>query len=732
MKHTAAFALPAALCLGLAAQQPGLRAPAATGLATAQGVFVCDGELVALGANYKAWFCDGEVEFVPAFGRTAKHNVPLRLRATGMARGEAAVAFASVPAQRHGAEAVRFARAVGVAEIFVAQERGLEQSFVFAERPAGNGDLVVTCALQCECDSAADGQGGLVFAAPGVGTFTIGAVTGIDAAGERVRGALQRTGNTLTMSLPADFVDRATYPLVLDPLLGGPVLASGLDRENADVVFDAGTGDWLAVWQTFDSSSSDADIYGQRIDQATGSAFGGVFPIDVTSVNTLNPRAGSVRSAGRVLVVYHWAGIFTGALQCRTIAVAAGTASTAATLASTGWSRYAVASEDTTADNEALVVWGTGTDVVAMQVTVNASGAPLVSVAISIVSGLTDPTCSISKTNGGSGNYLIAWRSAGILPVGGTTLYAILVSRNLAVLTPSHTVDTAVSGAAAIDCNGSRYLVAYTRWESGGMTRDIRCASVVYLAAFGALTVIDGPTPLEATVGQDETWPDVAWLGQRYCVTFTENTGTTTENAFAWLVSPDCTTCNTRMTLAGVNLTTSYTLERDARVAGRAHFVAGAIDGEIVYTEDQTTPPHPIVVGQRVVSSGPGGAVTNLGGGCGQGGTATSTANGFAVGNTNCQFAVTGLAPGALPLCCLAVPAATIPCGTCTFLNPLATYFEPNVAGTATFTFAVPCGTVFIGFQMDVQWASLLTPTSPCPLVSGLSASNRVRFTVGS
>ena len=61
------------------------------------------------------------------------------------------------------------------------------------------------------------------------------------------------------------------------------------------------------------------------------------------------------------------------------------------------------------------------------------------------------------------------------------------------------------------------------------------------------------------------------------------------------------------------------------------------------------------------------------------------------------------------------MPAATIPCGICTFVNPLATFFESNIAGAATHTFSVRCDPIYIGFQMEVQWVSLLAPTSPCP-----------------
>lgn len=45
--------------------------------------------------------------------------------------------------------------------------------------------------------------------------------------------------------------------------------------------------------------------------------------------------------------------------------------------------------------------------------------------------------------------------------------------------------------------------------------------------------------------------------------------------------------------------------------------------------------------------------------------------------------------------------------------------------------FQVPCDPAVFDFQMEVQWKSLLSPASPCPLLPGLSASNRVRFTVG-
>lgn len=735
-------AYPLALCLGLAAQDaPRVTQPApppAVGFAAAHGVFECDGQLVALGPDYKAWFHHGEVEFVPAFGRSAPRNHPLRLRATGMARGDTAVAFAAVAAERRGDDAVQFRRTNDVTEVYSLHERGLEQTFVLAKRPAGDGDLHVTLAVRCDVAGEPDGQGGLRFQVPDVGVFTLGTLTGVDAHGNRASGSLLCTRDTLTLTLPADFVDHAAYPLVLDPLLGGPTLQSGLDREYPDVVYDHGTGDWCAVWVTY-VSATDADVYGQRIAQATGSPVGGVFPIDVSTANTDYPRLGSVRLVGRVLVVYHVDGaVFpptSDRIVGRSINVATGVASADATIASVN-SIYDVAGDETTVDDEALVVWGASNnmDVLAAQVTLNATGAPVPSSPVVVDTGsTTGALCSISKTSGGTGKYLIAWRPAGSPLVNPpTTLHGVLVSRNLAILTPSHVLDTNAWGVPSVDCSGSSYLVAYTHLEPASTTnRDVMAVSVAHQAAAGILVVTAGPTAIEATPGQDDNHPQVAWLGQRYGVTFSEGPGTNSENVGAWLVDPDCTTCNTRMSLTGVNLSANYTQERQPRIAGRAAWQPGANDGMVVYTEDQPSPSHPIVVGQRVLSVGPGGAVTSLGGGCGQGGLATATTNGFALGNNACRFECSGLPAGALPLCCLGVPSPTIPCGTCTFLNPLASFFEPSLAGTASHTFRVPCSTIYIGFQMEVQWVSLLTPSSPCPLVPGMSASARVRFTVG-
>jgi len=47
----------------------------------------------------------------------------------------------------------------------------------------------------------------------------MGTVTGIDHRGVRARGTIRRDGDCVELSLPASFVDRAAFPLVLDPFV---------------------------------------------------------------------------------------------------------------------------------------------------------------------------------------------------------------------------------------------------------------------------------------------------------------------------------------------------------------------------------------------------------------------------------------------------------------------------------------------------------------------------------
>lgn len=708
--------------------------PVASPLQVPVGVFESDGGLVALAPGYKAWLRPGDVEFLPVLGARAPH-LPLHLRPVAVERGGAVVPLAAGAGERVSPTRASFAVAPGISAVYDSRERGLEQSFVFAERPAGQGDLVVRLELRTAMPLASVDASRLRFVQPGCGEITIDTVVGIDALGHRTAGAMRFDGTTLSLSLPAAFVDAAAYPLTLDPLLGAATQLGPNNSTAQDVVFDATVADYLVVW-TVPVSILDSDVYGLRVDGPTGAAIGSAFPIDVLTSLAVGPRVGSVRQTARCLCA------FTGGptgndVVVRTINLNTTAVSGPVTIATTG-SEVAVGSESTTSDDEAVVVWLDG-DVKACQVTVGAGVLPVASATVTLATspiGTNFDQVAISRAANINGVFLVAWTSTFAVS-GAAQVIGMAITRNCTPLTVQYTLlgggvnvrRGAVDGFGQI-LFGSEFLVAGEQNEvANPASHDIVCARVTYDSSLSAL-LVSAAQVVTGAVGVDEAYPHVAWTGTRYAVTFTENPGSNLANVGAWFVNRDCTTCSVRMNMVGTNPTTAWTKETDARVCGQAAW-GSSDEALVVYTEANPTSGERAVVGQRIEAVGPGGAVTDLGGGCGGGGNANAQPNGLVLGNDNFQFRVTGLQAGALPLCCLAVPAATIPCGSCTFLNPLASYFESPAGGVANHTFAVPCSSVFFGFVLECQWVSLLTTTTPCPLVPGLAASNRVRWIVG-
>jgi cytochrome c5 len=290
---------------------------------------------------------------------------------------------------------------------------------------------------------------------------------------------------------------------------------------------------------------------------------------------------------------------------------------------------------------------------------------------------------------------------------------------------------SADDGQPAVDGNGAEFLVAHARKEPTGSMRDVRCMRVEFAA--GALAV--GPDlAIEATPNEDEFGPDIAWLGPKYCVAFVERPASSLQDDVgAWLVDSSCTVCNARITLPGVNASVGANREWAPRVAGRWPFALNGFndDGLVVFAEALDVPPFAgSIAAQRVEALGPGLPPVHLGGACGNGGTPVITAP-FVVGSAGFHFRATGLEPAATVLLSLGLPGPTLTCGGCALLSPVTADFVANLSGTATRSFSIPCDPAFVGFVLEFQWVSLLTSANPCPAVAGLSASERVRLTLG-
>jgi hypothetical protein len=188
------------------------------------------------------------------------------------------------------------------------------------------------------------------------------------------------------------------------------------------------------------------------------------------------------------------------------------------------------------------------------------------------------------------------------------------------------------------------------------------------------------------------------------------------------------------MVFDGLNPTAARNREFGARVGGRWQFALNGVydDGFLVFAEADDAPPFAgSVICQQVQALGNGQAPVQVGSGCGAGGT-SSVGGGspFVIGSQYFTFYVNGLEPGAVPFLSLGLPGAPLGCGTCALTNPLSFEFLPNIAGGASRPFPVTCNPVFTGFVLEFQWVSFLTSQSPCPLATGLSASNRMQITL--
>src|SRR6185437_3684383 len=163
-----------------------------------------------------------DLRFVPARPKApagALEAAPLVVSVSALERGGARLAGAA-PLARVGKDATLSIDRGAAVEHLENTDDGVEQSFHFAERPAGSGDLVVRLRVSGEAYAGAT-ESGLHFtdAASGLGV-RYGAATWIDARGQRTAAPLAYEDGAITVTVPAAAVQDAAYPAVLDPVIG--------------------------------------------------------------------------------------------------------------------------------------------------------------------------------------------------------------------------------------------------------------------------------------------------------------------------------------------------------------------------------------------------------------------------------------------------------------------------------------------------------------------------------
>ncbi|MDI3291378.1 hypothetical protein [Polyangium sp. 15x6] len=147
-------------------------------------------------------------------------------------------------------------------------EEGVEQSFSFATKPKGRGELEVRIAVSGEVFTQ-ETETGLHFVDPETGLgVRYGVATWIDARGQKTAVPIDFEAGHIVLRVPERALDESVFPAVLDPVIG-PELgidgaiqggAAGTQTESA-VAY--GGGNYLVVWR--DARTGTDDLYGVRV-----------------------------------------------------------------------------------------------------------------------------------------------------------------------------------------------------------------------------------------------------------------------------------------------------------------------------------------------------------------------------------------------------------------------------------------------------------------------------------
>ncbi len=728
---TPTLCLPSALALACGLSSLLAQAPVpprggvdAASLASAAPVLVAspDGAMVAVGDRYKAHFDPRGVEFVPAFGAAAAHNFPVRYELDSLGRSGHFAAVGAGVARQDGL-AVEFVRPELV-ERYDVRDVGLEQSFVLDTLPPGAGDLVVRGRLTTELQVTPH-AGGLQFTLPDVGSCTLGAVTGIDARGRRVAGTIDYHDGIVDYVLPAAFLADAVMPLLIDPLLGSTISVAntGTGEQDPDVAFDATNGVYLVVYE-YVFSAADTDIYAQRVG-TDGTLVGTRITIDASGLNDIDPQVANVTLRDRFVVV--WNRRLTGhgdVLGCSVdAATGAATPTVGLVVDSDDVGRVDVGGEATDADQDALCVWDNGTQdrIDAGQIGVNPDGSIFLQDVTTIAStNVLNPR--ISKSGGTTGRHLIVWMHD--YGVGDYDPHGAIVDRELTLLMPFLSFDSAVNNTASVEADGDgvSWIAAWHVKEPSTVQNDIAARSVQFVSP-GNAVLGSGIVLVSAVSNVNESNASVCWTGDATLIGYESSASAgTSQNYVHSIDSVSCADCAGR-TRVVTSLTDDYGITGASRRSG-----GEAVDEALFAVERRGANPDVLATRWRsddgvstVVSPSCGSNGGSIYANCARAGHA-----GFAV---RCIDAV----PNTTAILVLSRHQSSIVCGPCRFVpDPYAGYVHftsTDSGGAAAFATAIPPSVAAFGVDFYLQWI-LVEPVTPGCYLFGSDLSPALRTVI--
>lgn len=729
----------------LPAQQPAGRArvdiagrdPSAERCRDARSQFCCVDRLadrcVATGRNWRAILQRGRWQFLPAVGKAAPAALPLQF-AVGSVRRGAHVLFddaTEAPAPQVQGRDITMARP-GIVEHYQARPEGLEQSFVLTEPPAGSGDLVVRLLIETAMQRRVAADGSLQWRQPGVGGVDLGRVHCIDAAGWRVDGELRCNGDAVEMVVPAHWLEQGRYPLRIDPLFGTAIESlRNADCDFPDAAYDAYTDAYCVVWTMY-FGGGQSGVVGSAF---TRSGLNQAYAFQITQTGSQDSiRVTHIGGSGIFVLV--WCNVANGQVEISGLGLDPGQAAATNVFNIAGPGNVdtpAVSGEATPFGGNCLVIWDDATygivgSTVAVDVNLQVGLGPFVQIG----GGSTATEPAISKQGGNPGLHVVSWvdRPPGLQG----WVRAQVVDYDLNLLGAGVWVQNSAqnAGRPAVDGDGFRFLFAWEEQEVANPAAiDIKGRSITVGGA--GITSLSPILDLAVYPSFVDGSPDVAMLGDKFGVVYQSATlaAPFTDDVFFRAFARNGTPIGDEMF---VDLTGggSYVYEHAPRLIGvrDGDYAAVADDGLLVFADQDNVGGDSNVGLQAVGAMGPGGQITDLGGGCGPGGLNVLSGP-FALGNDRLQIELYGAAALAIPFLDIGIAAAPLACGVCTLTDPLSLRFVPNTAGTAVQVLPLPGNAALLGITVEFQWLTFNVAYVGCPLAPGMASSNRVQAQLG-
>ncbi|MEM9803063.1 MAG: hypothetical protein AAGA20_22265 [Planctomycetota bacterium] len=266
-----------------------------------------DGQIWALGADWKASFGPEGVLYVPITGSASIPTRPVRFQLSGATlAGRALDATAPTRTHREG-QSVRMERGA-FDEVWHLAPNEIEQTFVLHELPE-RGELVLSVDVETERSGRAVDRA-LRLESPG-GAVRYGAAIAIDGAGRRVDVERVPTATGFELRVDAAFVEGASLPLVVDPIVSNTftVAAANRPQRHPDAAYGrahAGSGNqssYTVVWEEL-AGGLDVDILSVEVDESGAVIPGTQGIVDASTFICQRPKVAYHRGEEMWMVVY--------------------------------------------------------------------------------------------------------------------------------------------------------------------------------------------------------------------------------------------------------------------------------------------------------------------------------------------------------------------------------------------------------------------------------------------